>query len=92
MFAECTIEPMKPVTLDPIPKLSDVPEGERTATVERVLSICHQQQEQLVEQAEQLALQEEQIQQLKDEIAMLKGEKARPKIKPSTFSSSKFTS
>jgi hypothetical protein len=51
---------MKPVTLDPIPKLSDVPEGERTATVKRVLSICHQQQEQLLKQAEQLALQEEQ--------------------------------
>lgn len=76
---------MKPVTLDPLPKLSDVPEGERTATVARVLSICHQQQEQLVKQVEQLALQEEQIQQLKDEIAILKGEKARPKIKPSTL-------
>jgi potassium efflux system protein len=49
---------MKPVTLDPIPKLSDVPEGERTATVARVLSICHhqqQQQEQLVKQVEQNA-------------------------------------
>jgi hypothetical protein len=74
---------MKPVTLDPIPKLSDVPEGERTATVKRVLSICHQPQEQLLKQAEQVARPEEQIQPLKDEIAILQGEKARPKIKPS---------
>jgi hypothetical protein len=77
------MEAMKPVTLDPLPKLSDIPEGERTATVELLLSICHRQQEQLVQQAEQVALQTEQIQQLKDAIAVLKGEKARPKLKPS---------
>ena len=73
--------------LTPIPKLSDLPEGERTATVKLLLEICHRQQAQLTvqavqleAQAERLALQDEQIRQLKDEIAVLKGEKARPKI------------
>jgi len=74
---------MRTVALLPIPSLTDLPEAERTATVELLLSICHQQQERLVEQAEQLSLQLEQIQQLKDEIAVLKGEKGRPEIKPS---------
>ena len=74
---------MKTVTIEPLPQLDDLPEGERTATVKLLLGICHRQQAQLEEQAEQLALQGEQIQQLKDEIAVLKGEKARPKIKPS---------
>ena len=70
---------MKTVVKEQIPELSDLPEGERTATVELLLSICHRQQEQLKAQSEQ-------IQQLKDEIAILKGEKARPKIKPSRLS------
>lgn len=74
---------MNPVALPSLPSLDDIPEAERTATVKLLLSICHQQQELLVEQAEQLALQAEQIQQLKDEIARLKGEKGRPTIKPS---------
>lgn len=69
---------MKTVVKEQIPELSDLPEGERTATVELLLGICHRQQE-------QLELQSEQIQQLKDEIAVLKGEKARPKIKPSNL-------
>ena len=76
---------MQPVDLTPLPKLSDLPESERTATVKLLLEICHRQQVQLEAQAEQLALQGEQIQNLKDEIAVLKGEKARPKIKPSTL-------
>jgi len=67
---------MKTEALEPIPELGDLPKGERTATLERVLSMCHRQQEQLKRQSEQ-------IQQLKDEIAILKGEKARPKINPS---------
>jgi DNA-binding protein H-NS len=74
---------MKTVTVEQIPELGDLPEGERTVTVKLLLGICHRQQAQLQLQAEQLALQGEQIQQLKDEIAILKGEKARPKIKPS---------
>jgi transposase len=74
---------MHKVPLTPLPKLNDLPESERTATVEWLLEICHRQQEQLQAQAEQLALQGEQIQQLKDEIARLKGEQGRPKIKPS---------
>ena len=69
---------MQTIDLSTLPQLSDVPERERTATVERLLGLCHRQQEQLAEQAEQLALQGEQIQQLRDEIAVLKGEKARP--------------
>jgi transposase len=77
---------MKTAPLEPIPELSDIPEGERTATVELLLAICHRQQARLQQQAEQLILQGEQIQQLKDEIARLKGEKARPKIKPSRLS------
>jgi hypothetical protein len=76
---------MKTALLEPVPKLSDIPEGDRTATVELLLGICHRQRAQLEVQAEQLALQAEQIQQLKDEIAILKGEKARPKIKPSNL-------
>ncbi len=67
---------MKTASLEPIPQLSEVPEGERTALVERLLKLCHEQQERLL-------LQSEQIQQLKDEIAVLKGEKPRPQIKPS---------
>ena len=81
---------MKTIAKEQIPELSELPEGERTATVELLLGICHRQQAQLEEQAkqwavqaEQLALQGEQIQQLKDEIVILKGEKARPKINPS---------
>ena len=76
---------MKIAPLAPIPQLADLPEAERTATVQELLQLCHQQQEQLGQQAEQLALQAEQIQQLKDEIAILKGEKARPKIKSSSL-------
>lgn len=68
--------------LTPLPKLSDLPEREHTATVERLLAICHCQQAQWEAQAEQLALQGEQIQQLKDDIAILKGAKARPTIDP----------
>ena len=71
--------------LTPLPKLSDLAECERTATVKLLLEICHRQQSQLEVQAEQLALQGEKIQTLKDEIAVLKGEKARPKIKASTL-------
>ena len=74
---------MTSAELTPIPKLSDLPEGERTEPVKLLLEICHRQQAQLEAQAERLALQDEQIRQLKDEIAVLKGEKARPKIKPS---------
>lgn len=74
---------MKTAAIEQIPELSDLAEGERTATVERLLGVCGRQQKQLQEQAEQLSWQGEQIQQLKDEIAILKGEKARPKIKPS---------
>ena len=61
---------------EPILQLSEIPEGERTALVEHLLKLCHEQQE-------RLQLQSEQIQQLKDEIAVLKGEKPRPQIKSS---------
>ena len=70
---------MKTAPFAPIPELSDIPAGERTATVELLLSICHHQQE-------QLQLQREQLQQLKDEIARLKGGKGRPQIRPSRLS------
>ncbi len=70
---------MKTAPLAPIPELSAIAASERTATVESLLSICHQQQE-------QLQLQREQIAQLKDEIARLKGGKGRPQISPSRLS------
>ncbi len=82
-----------------IPAVSDIPESERTPTVLLLLSICHQQQEQIQVQQEQIQVQQEQIQvqqeqihllkeqvhEFKDEIARLKGEKPRPKIRPSSL-------
>jgi len=52
-----------------IPKISDIPEAERTALVLLLL--------------EALAQLKEENQLLKDEIARLKGQKPRPKIEPS---------
>jgi len=52
-----------------IPKISDIPEAERTALVLLLL--------------EALAQLKEENQLLKDEIARLKGQKSRPKIEPS---------
>lgn len=54
-----------------IPKLSQIPDEERSPLVVTLLEI--------------IQLQQEEIQALKDEIARLKGEKSRPKIKPSTL-------
>lgn len=52
-----------------IPKISDIPEEQRTEVVVMLLEIISQQQEI--------------IQQLKDEIARLKGQKPKPDIRPS---------
>ena len=52
-----------------IPKVPDVPEGERTPLLATLLEI--------------ISLQGEQIQALRDEIARLKGQKPKPQIKPS---------
>jgi len=52
-----------------VPKITDIPEEERTPLVVHLLEVVRYQSEL--------------IQRLKDEIAILKGDKPRPKIKPS---------
>ncbi|MCG5526535.1 hypothetical protein LRB11_16655 [Ectothiorhodospira haloalkaliphila] len=61
-------------------KLPDIPDAERTALVDVLVSLI----ERLTEKTQQ---QDEAIQQLRDEIAVLKGEKGRPKFKPSGMES-----
>lgn len=51
-----------------VPKLPDIPEGERTPLVTQLLEVLHYQAEM--------------IQLLRDEIAVLKGNKPKPKIRP----------
>src|SRR2546426_4018156 len=67
------------------PCYRDTTESEHSQTLELMLGICRQQQEQIHRQQERIHQLEETVAQLKDEIAILKGEKARPKIKPSTL-------
>jgi len=61
-----------------IPDLPEVPEDQRTPSVDKLIEIISFQNE-------QLQLQKEVIQGLKDEIARLKGEKPKPRIKPSNL-------
>jgi hypothetical protein len=68
-----------------LPDVPNIPIHERTRTVDLLLALVVQQQEQLVQQQEQLALQKEHIQALKDEIARLKGQKPKPNIRPSAL-------
>ena len=57
------------VCVRPLPKLSDIPDDQRTPLVLMLLEF--------------ITWQHEEILRLKDEIAILKGQKPRPKIKPS---------
>src|SRR5256885_16902904 len=72
-----------------LPSFEELPESEHSQTLELMLGICRQQQEQIHRQQERIHQLEETVAQLKDEIAILKGEKARPKIKPSTLNQDK---